>query len=454
MSKVFLISSNTMIEPYPVYPLGMSIVASALTSAGHNVRQFDFLTEDYSPTRLRQAIKDFTPDFVGVSMRNIDTADSFTSEESWNLAADKAVIKVIKEASSVPVILGGSGFSIMPEEILKYIEADYGIVGDGGILFNDWIEQYEQGRKMPIIFRETNLLDVGDIPIRPLWNETIINYYAEASGIVGIRTKRGCSHHCAYCTYPALEGTRFRHREPGAVIEDIRQLQKDYQIKTIFFTDSVFNDTQGHYLEIVEELLRQDIRILWSAFFQPGRIESRHLRLLKRSGIYAMEIGTDATSDTTLKGLNKSFRFDDVVCFNEACLREEIPCVHYIMFGGPGETKDTVKEGLDNIALLRNCVVLAFSGVRVYPNTLLHHMAVKEGIIQGKDSLLKPVFYFSPDVDSQAMNETIKNAFSRNRQRVFPPSAGQEKLNVLKRFGYRGPLWHTLISFNKPRLSP
>jgi radical SAM superfamily enzyme YgiQ (UPF0313 family) len=430
----------------------MAIVASALTSAGHDVRQFDLLIEDQSLSCLRQAINAFNPDFVGVSMRNIDTADSFTSEGSWNLAADKAVIKVIKETTSAPVILGGSAFSIMPEEILKYIEADYGIVGDGGIIFNDWIKEYEQGRKMPLISRESNLLDVGDIPIRPLWNEKIVKYYAATSGMVGIRTKRGCSHHCAYCTYPALEGTRFRYREPGSVIEDIRQLQKDYQIEAIFFTDSVFNDTQGRYLEIVEELLRRDIRIIWSAFFQPGRIESRHLRLLKRSGIFAMEIGTDAASDTTLKGLNKSFCFDDVVCFNEACLREEIPGVHYVMFGGPGETEYTIKEGLDNIALLRNCVVLAFSGVRVYPNTLLYNMAVKEGIIQGKDSLLKPVFYFSPDVDSQAMNETIKNAFSRNKQRVFPPSAGQEKLNVLKRFGYRGPLWHTLISFNKPRL--
>jgi hypothetical protein len=45
MSKVFLLSTNSMTDPYPVYPLGMALVASSLTSAGHQVRQFDFLTQ-------------------------------------------------------------------------------------------------------------------------------------------------------------------------------------------------------------------------------------------------------------------------------------------------------------------------------------------------------------------------------------------------------------------------
>jgi lipid biosynthesis B12-binding/radical SAM protein len=450
MSKVFLLSSNTMIEPYPVYPVGMSVVASALTSAGHRVRPFDFLTENQSFNHLRRTIEDFNPDFVGVSMRNIDTVDSFTSDKSWSLASDKAVIKMIKEATGAPVVLGGSAFSIMPEEILEYVEADFGIVGDGGLLFNAWIDRFEKGEHPPLILKEGNPLEVGDIPIGPLWNETILNYYAEKGGIIGLLTKRGCPHHCAYCTYPSLEGSTFRQREPGSVIEDIRQLQKDFQIETIFFTDSVFNDTQGHYLEIAEELLSRKIHIRWSAFFQPKTIGAKQLRLLKRSGLYAIEAGTDGACDATLKGLNKSFGFDEVLRFNEACLAEELPCAHYLMFGGPDETEQTLQQGLNNIELLKNCVVLAFSGVRIFPGTLLHRRAVRDGIVQEKDSLLRPVFYFSPDIDPEAMNKTLEEAFNHQRQRIFPPYSGQEKLNVLRRFGYQGSLWDKLISFNKP----
>ena len=187
------------------------------------------------------------------------------------------------------------------------------------------------------------------------------------AGLIGLRTKCGCPYHCAYCTYPSLEGTRFRYREAGAVIEDIRQLQKDYQIESLFFADSVFNDLKGHYLEVAEGIISREIRIRWSAFFQPVGIEAEQLRLLKRSGLFAIEAGTDAASDNTLRGLNKHFGFEDVVRFNEACLKEKIPCAHYLMFGGPGRDRLQRPGGLHNLDRLKDCVVLVFSGVRIFP---------------------------------------------------------------------------------------
>ncbi len=41
------------------------------------------------------------------------------------------------------------------------------------------------------------------------------------------------------------------------------------------------------------------------------------MSLLKRSGLYAIEAGSDAASDETLAGLNKQFTFDDVYEFNQ-----------------------------------------------------------------------------------------------------------------------------------------
>jgi len=48
MSRIFLISSNTALDPYPVYPVGMAIIASALAAAGHEVLQFDMLAARHS----------------------------------------------------------------------------------------------------------------------------------------------------------------------------------------------------------------------------------------------------------------------------------------------------------------------------------------------------------------------------------------------------------------------
>ena len=65
---------------------------------------------------------------------------------------------------------------------------------------------------------------------------------------------------------------------------------------------------------------------------------------MKRAGLYAMELGTDATSDETLSGLNKLFSFEDVLQFNRICAEEEVPVAHFVIFGGPEETADTVQK--------------------------------------------------------------------------------------------------------------
>jgi lipid biosynthesis B12-binding/radical SAM protein len=452
MSKILLISSNTLTEPYPAYPLGMAIVASALSSRGHSISQFDFLAETQSLERLRENIVEFDPDYVGISIRNIDNVDSFTANDAWTIDTDMAIIKVVKEVKEIPVVLGGPAFSIMPKVILDYVGADYGIVGDGGVLFGDLIEQLKGGQYVPSILGDTSPSRKGDMLIQPLWSKKLIDYYGKNMGVVGLQTKRGCPYSCAYCTYAAVEGAVYRSRDPGSVIEDILRLKMDYHVDTIFFTDSVFNDADGLYLEIIDELLSKEISLTWSAFFRPDRNMTKHLGLLKRSGLSSVEVGTDAASDTTLAGLNKPFCFDDVLHFSEVCLREDIPCVHYIMFGGPDETERTLKQGLENIALLENCLVLAFSGIRIFPRTPLHNRAVHEGIVREDDPLLRPTFYFSPGLDVDHMNGVIEDAFRHQKQRIFPPSTGQAKLKALNSLGYGGFLWHKLLSSRGTRL--
>ena len=109
MSKILLISSNTAREPYPVYPLGMAVLAAALSARGHTVRQYDFLVTDQSDRLLQQSLAEFEPDYIGISLRNIDNVDSFTSEDAWYIPQHKRLLELIRQASTAPVILGGGG---------------------------------------------------------------------------------------------------------------------------------------------------------------------------------------------------------------------------------------------------------------------------------------------------------------------------------------------------------
>ena len=447
MSKFFLLSSNVNTDPYPVYPLGMAVVASALITAGHRIYQYDHLAAGCSEQRLRKSLKQFTPDFVGISLRNIDNVDSFSDEHEWYLAEIKLLVEIIRQETAVPVIVGGPGFSVLPEEILDYIAADYGVVGEGERALCDLITELEEGRFAPRIIKNNKDLLSGTDMASPRWDKDLVNFYIERSGMVNLQTKRGCPHNCNYCTYPTLEGRRLRTKEPEMVVEEIKQAQEMFGIDTIFFTDSIFNDKSDHYLTLAEEFLKQELDLRWYGFFRPQGIRAKELNLLKRSGLSAMEVGTDAACGATLAGINKQFTFADVIEFNRACVKEEIPTAHFIMFGGPDETIATVKEGLKNIQRLERCVVFAFGGIRIHPATQIHARAIQEGVLNQKDSLLKPVYYFSPNLDQAIMNENIASAFHGRRDRIFPPSEGLIRMATMNRFGYRGLLWDKLVSF-------
>ena len=443
--RVLLLSTNTEQEPYPVYPLGMAVIASALTTAGHEVRQFDYLAAGRSDSQLAQAVQEFQPEIVGLSLRNIDNVDYFSGMEHWSLGQAREIIRLLRSLANAPVILGGPGFSLMPEAILEYLEADFGVVGEGEQAVVELLDIIRKEHNGPRIMREKQQLD-PDETCPPLFDKAIIAYYNRESGLAGLQTKRGCPHQCAYCSYPSLEGHIIRPRDPEMVAEDMARLYQDHGLDHVFFTDSVFNDCQGNYLELALVLARRNLPVRWSAFFRPANISGEEIDLLDRSGLMGLEVGSDAGAEATLTGFNKGFSCSDIISFNEAFTERGKPVAHYFIIGGPGETEKTIAETLDTLNRLELCVAFIYSGVRILPGTSLHQRAIAEGIVNCSDSLLKPVYYHSPLIDKEAMHKTVTRALHSRRDRFFPPGDALERMNVMRRFGYRGLIWDRLIS--------
>ncbi|MCA1794219.1 MAG: cobalamin-dependent protein [Desulfobacteraceae bacterium] len=452
MSRILLISANTNIEPMPVYPLGIALIDAALKHQGHKTRQFDLLYDRQRDVfSLAKTITSFVPDIVGISVRNIDDVDSLSPGNNWYLAGLKKLVDRIRHICNVPVVLGGPAFSIMPEIILDYCQADFGVVGEGETAFNNLIEMITRGENPPKITGPL-LRPMGPKDFcSPSWDKALVDYYIDRSGMVNYQTKRGCPFGCNYCSYPLIEGKIFRYQDPEFVADNLERLKTDFSVNSFFFTDSIFNDPNGHYLEVAEALVRKNLGMRWAAYFRPDIIAQDDLALLKRSGLYAMEVGSDAACDTTLAGINKAFEFSRIITCNESCRKAEIPCAHFFMFGGPGENADTINESLANIAMLRQTVVFAFSGIRILPKTGIANIARKQGIIDAKDSLLKPRYYISPDVDKGTMDQQIETAFFRKKDRFFPPKMGQMRMKALQAFGFKGLLWDMILKTTPKR---
>lgn len=440
--RCLLIATNKVQTPYPVYPLALACLAGALTEAGHQVEQYDCLSEGEDARQgLARLIDAFDPELIGLSIRNLDSEDS-TRPESF-LRDAEAIMQWVRARTSAPVVLGGAAFSLMPERIMDLLEPDYGIVGEGEQLIVDLAHSLTSNS--PPIERILRA-PLAESPWKTLsFDRRISSYYLKRGGILNVQTKRGCPYRCAYCSYPLLEGRTLRTREPAAVVEDVRRLQRDYDARYIFFTDSVFNDPAGTYLQICEELIRTGNTLPWTAYFRPSRIKKEEMALLKRAGLDAMEVGTDCGCDATLQGLNKGFTFADAVYFNDLAAAFQIPCAHFIMFGAPGETGETVRKSLDNLERLQPAVVMAFNGIRILPQTAIHARAVADGIIAEDQDLLEPAYYFSPAADTAETDALIRKKWQNRPDRICPGAADTQRVAMFHRKGFTGPIWDKII---------
>ena len=106
--KVLLISANVTLSPYPIYPLGVSMVAAALAKAGHTVQQSDFLLKKSSLEAIGNEVEQFKPDLIGISIRNIDNVNLMN--EQYYIQNVRNIVSAIREITDVKVLLGGPGF--------------------------------------------------------------------------------------------------------------------------------------------------------------------------------------------------------------------------------------------------------------------------------------------------------------------------------------------------------
>jgi len=443
MAKVLLISANTAEEPYPVYPLGMSMVAEAIRRCGHSAVEWDLYSNDASMDKMKEAVRREHPALIGLSLRNVDTVN-YNKPTSY-IPAYRAIVRELRTVSDAPIVLGGSAFTIFPEKIMKLTGADYGIAGEGEQAVCDLLDQLESGWPPAERIMHNNPVLSGAQFSALKRNDRLAKFYLSKGGMLSVQTKRGCPHRCAYCSYPVLEGRRYRYRDAADVVDEIEMLISKYNADYYSITDSVFNDTRGKYLEIAEELVRREISTPWMCFLRPHNFKSDEVAVLKRSGLSSIEWGTDCSTDITLKGMQKDFTWEQVVASNNVFADAGISSGHFIIFGGPDETHETAAEGLENIKRLNHCVVFASIGVRIFPDTPIYKRSLSEGVISAEDDLIEPTFYFSKSIEIPRLHEQILTGFEGRMDRIYPDGQFVEKTKALHLFGHRGPAWDLLL---------
>ena len=451
--RILLVSPNTLTNPYPVYPLGLDYVAGSI-SAEHEVRLADLnilCLEDLDALLLA-----FKPQIIGLSCRNIDNMEA--SGSRYFINEYQKIVTRLRAGSTALLVCGGSGFTIMPQQILATLGADYGVVGEGE-RFGLLVEAVHAGQDPHQIAGVIGAADAATTITTanpPPWDGRIERkfqadanhnrFYLDHGGMLNLQSKRGCSFQCIYCSYPHIEGRKHRLMAAEKVAEMACNLQAA-GARYFFITDSAFNSDIAHSLAVAKAFRAAGVTIPWGAFFAPVRLPTDYFSLLAAAGLKHVEFGTESLSPTMLKTYRKPFTVGDVFAAHKQALDAGLHVAHYFLLGGPGESAATIGQTLENIERLKRTVMFFFIGIRIYPQTELYDIAMAEGKISPTTSLLKPVFY-APDALNRQTMETLVTTRLDKRANCIIGSGGPEEVTSVSRLharGYSGPLWEHLI---------
>lgn len=445
--SILLVSANRHTSPYPVYPLGLSYLKTYLERTINGIRVDIADCNLLSDAQLAERIRTLAPRYIGLSLRNVDGANSL--DRRGFLPQYRALADVIRAASDAPLIIGGAGFSIYPEAFMRELGADYGIHGEGEEPLAELIGALERGRTeidIPSVYTRDGRRGSGRRSYLPSievqFEPELTGYYWKRSGMLNIQTKRGCPYDCIYCSYPSIDGRCVRTMDPEAIAENILRAKRDYGISYLFFTDSVFNIGPEYNVRLAETLIRRRTDIRWGAYFSPRGIDAEQMRLFRASGLTHIEFGTESFCDRTLEAYGKRFTFGDVERASRLALDEGVYYAHFLILGGYGDTRENVRETIENSRRMEYTVMFPYAGMRIYPHTRLAELAAKEGAIGRDDDLMAPSYYISRDFD---LEEVRRAALATGKAWVFPddPQSALADTLRLKR-NKKGPLWEYL----------
>jgi len=383
-------------------PLGLACVAAATRQAGHEVSWLDLMFASDAADAVQKAIAEFQPEVIGISVRNID--DQKMSAPRFLLDPVKEIVSLCRQESKAPVVLGGAGYSMFPEAVLRYVGADLGIQGDGEAAFPALLEGLASGERRPhapgVYLAGTPAspvrfpLRLDDFPL-PAPESWISPSVSKTDVWIPVQSQRGCPMHCSFCSTSVIQGSTRRTRSAQSVVNWLRQLRAA-GYRNLAFVDNNFNLPSAHAKELCRQIAaaRLDLN-LWCIVY-PKLVDAELVDLMQRAGCQEASLGFESASEHVLRGFNKRFDAAEVRAIAGRFAQAGIRRRGFLMLGAPGETRDSVEESLEFADSLHLDGLNLTVGIRIYPQTALCQTAREEGLIGRDDDLLAPRFYLAP----------------------------------------------------------
>lgn len=404
-----------------VLPMGLCYLAAVLEQDGVEVAILDCFEQGYTTEvasgennvrcgltdeQIEQRIRDFSPDFVGVSIL-------------FSLAAKNAyrVCEIAKKVSpDIRVVVGGHHPSFLADRMLREHECmDYVVLGEGEYTLRDLVRKHVRNDADlsdidGLVYRDSGRvavnpktrwienLDEIPVPARRLCN---VNHYFAVdlpqSGRAGrngmsrsltVISSRGCPRSCIFCGTVHLWGRRYRTRSPENFVAELESLKRDYSLQEFQLQDDNFTFNRNRVMKILDLFIEKKLDMQWCTpqGIDVMTLDRELIAKMKRSGCREITLAIETGNESVNRDIiGKPIKLDHVREVVKWLKEFEILSQGFFIIGLPGETKATIENTLqfaDSLDLDRAQVFIATA----LPGTRLYELSAEKGyLVSGFD---------------------------------------------------------------------
>lgn len=410
--KILLINPPIQTQLSPgSFPLGLGYIAAVLRDKGYQVDAFDIRGYRYSEQLVEEKVRKYVDIYDVIGIGGMITVFPYI----------KWLTSIIKKYNvEIPIIVGGTLASSIPELLLTKTNTDIACIGEGENTVKEILEVLENNGNLEkirgIAYRKEKKIyqtsprelikNLDEIPF-PAWDLfPMERYYYEnlivnRGGTRGINliSGRGCPFQCVYC-YRNF-GRTVRLRSIDNVMEEIKMLQKNYGITHFEFQDELFTIKKERVHEFCSKIIKDNLDLTWRCLGRADLVDFETLELMKKAGCHWIGYGMESGSQKMLDIMNKNLKVEQTKNAIQISRQAGLEVTGTFMIGMPGETYETIQETIEFCKEMEIFNEIFFTVP--YPGTLLYERLKNDNFIKDEE---KFVFQISGDMINLHINMT------------------------------------------------
>lgn len=283
----------------------------------------------------------------------------FSSITSGNMQFVYDCAKRIKMHKNIPILIGGVYVSLFYKRI-NLQNIDYLGVGEGEYTFSSLLDALEG--KLPLTdvpglgymcgnqMRINKSAVIHNLDYLPFMDRELYYKYPvfRYEAVRMFYSGRGCKYNCSYCCVPSLlrmdlKVPLIRKKSPENMIEEIREVQKQYGLKAAFFQDDCF--TQDYeWLKSFLILYKNEINKPLMCMSRAADITPEVAEALAAGGCISIGIGIETSNENVRINLRRKESNAQIEKAIELLHEYKIKVTTFNMLGIPGEDFESIKQ--------------------------------------------------------------------------------------------------------------